>query len=288
MATALSNTYTINYEYYFLVISPVISKTSASLYCTLLALALAGCAHQNRSTQSADAPVPQASAEPLQWAQENQWNAYPLPGKKRTRYSKVQMDGRDAMLAVADSSASMLRKKIRLNANELQQLRFSWKVPQLIENADVALRESDDSPVRIVLAFEGDRSNWTAKNAMLSELSRTITGEELPYATLMYVWSNQQAAGSVINNPRTDRIRKIVVESGKKNLGQWLDYERDIKADFQRAFGEAPGALVGVALMTDTDNTRTKTKAYYGPVSMASQAPKVSALAAPAAPTAQP
>ena len=103
---------------------------------------------------------------------------------------------------------------------------------------------------------------------MLSELSHAITGEELPYATLMYVWSNQSAPGTVIHNPHTDRIRKIVVESGGKNLNQWLDCERDIKADFQRAFGEAPGALVGLALMTDTDNTRSQSKAYYGPVSV--------------------
>jgi Protein of unknown function (DUF3047) len=84
----------------------------------------------------------------------------------------------------------------------------------------------------------------------------------------MYVWCNKRAPGSVIQNPRTDRIRTIVVESGVKNLNQWLDYERNIAADFESAFGEKPGALVGMALMTDTDNTRSKTRAYYGPVSM--------------------
>ena len=241
---------------------------SASFLYPLLALVLVGCAHHSSTVPAADSPTLQASAEQLQWSQDTLWQTYHLPGKKRTRYSKVQMDGRDAMLAVANSSASMLRKKIRLNAKDLQQVKFSWKVPQLIDTADVALRETDDSPVRIVLAFEGDRSKWSTKNAMLSELSHAITGEELPYATLMYVWSNQSAPGTVIHNPRTDRIRKIVVESGGKNLNQWLDCERDIKADFQRAFGEAPGALVGLALMTDTDNTRSQSKAYYGPVSV--------------------
>jgi hypothetical protein len=162
----------------------------------------------------------------------------------------------------------MLRQPVEIPANELQNVRFSWKVPQLIDTADMTLRETDDSPVRIVLAFEGDRSKWSAKNSMLSELSRAITGEELPYATLMYVWCNQRAPGTVIHNARTDRIRTIVVESGSKNLNQWLEYERDIKADFERAFGEAPGALVGMALMTDTDNTRSQARAYYGPVSM--------------------
>jgi Protein of unknown function (DUF3047) len=103
---------------------------------------------------------------------------------------------------------------------------------------------------------------------MLSELSLLMTGEELPYATLMYVWCNKRSPGSVIINPRTDRIRKMVVESGSKNLNQWMDYERNIKADFERAFGEAPGALLGIALMTDTDNTRSQARAYYGPVSI--------------------
>ena len=52
-------------------------------------------------------------------------------------------------------------------------------------------------------------------------------------------------------SPRSDRIRKLVVESGSARLDQWLDYERDIRADFERVFGEPPGALVGVAIMTD-------------------------------------
>jgi Protein of unknown function (DUF3047) len=59
-----------------------------------------------------------------------------------------------------------------------------------------------------------------------------------------------------------------VLESGPEHLGRWLDYERDIKADFEKAFGEAPGALVGIGIMTDTDNTRGQAQAWYGPVSL--------------------
>jgi hypothetical protein len=130
----------------------------------------------------------------------------------------------------------------------------------------MALRDADDSPVRIILAFEGDRSRFSPKDAMLSELSRTLTGEPLPYATLMYVWCNKRPPGTVIASPRTDRIRKLVVQSGPRQLNQWLDYERDIRADFERAFGEKPGVLLGIGIMTDSDNTRSTTKAWYGPV----------------------
>jgi hypothetical protein len=51
-------------------------------------------------------------------------------------------------------------------------------------------------------------------------------------------------------------------------LNQWLDYERDIRADYEKAFGEAPGALVGIGIMTDSDNTRSSTTAWYGPVQL--------------------
>lgn len=172
------------------------------------------------------------------------------------------------MAARAESSASLFRQKLRIEPQHLARVRFSWKVPALIADADLALRDKSDSPVRLILAFEGDRSQFSIKNAMLSELAHALTGEPMPYATLMYVWCNTRPSESVIHSPRTDRIRKLVVESGIGNLNQWLDYERDIRADFIKAFGEPPGALVGVALMTDTDNTRSSIRAWYGPVQL--------------------
>ncbi len=192
------------------------------------------------------------------------WQYYPLPGKQATRYVYARLDGRDVMAVTAESSASLLRQTVRVAPDELDRVQFSWKVPELIAHADLALRDSDDSPVRVLLVFEGDRSRFSAKNAMLSELSHALTGEPLPYATLMYVWCNTRAPGVVIVSPRTDRIRKLVVESGIKNLNQWLDYERDIRADYEKAFGEAPGALLGMGIMTDTDNTRSNVQAWYG------------------------
>jgi hypothetical protein len=194
------------------------------------------------------------------------WAHQRFPGKMATRFDYIRLDGRDTVAARSDSSASMLRQVVRVEPRDLGRFRFSWKVPALIEQADLATRENDDAPVRIVLAFEGDRTRFSGKDAALSELVQALTGEPLPYATLMYVWCNKRPAGTVITSPRTDRIRKLVVESGAVRLNQWLDYERDIRADYQRVFGEAPGALVGIAIMTDSDNTRTHTHAWYGPL----------------------
>jgi hypothetical protein len=196
------------------------------------------------------------------------WLHCAFPGKKSTRYRAVRLDGRDAVLSESDSSASMLRQNLRIEPANLGKLGFSWKVPKMISGADMTQRDSDDSPVRVVLAFEGDRTKFSAKNSMLSELALALTGEPLPYATLMYVWGSHSAPESVIINTRTDRIRKLVLESGPGHLGRWLDYERDVRADYEKAFGEAPGALVGIAIMTDSDNTRQQAKAWYGPVTL--------------------
>lgn len=194
------------------------------------------------------------------------WQAHAFPGKKAVEFHPVQKDGRAALVATAVSAASMIKHRVQVEPSELGRLRFSWKVPALIADADMAQRDADDSPVRIVLAFEGDRSRFSAADAMLSELAQALTGEPMPYATLMYVWCNKRTPGTVLNSPRTSRIRKIVLESGPDRLNRWLDYERDIRADYVRAFGEAPGRLVGVAIMTDTDNTRSRATAWYGPV----------------------
>ena len=204
------------------------------------------------------------------WQPEDQikWDLVKIPGKVATQYSVVRLSNRRSLMASASSSASMLRKDLRIEPEQLNALNFSWQIQKLIEGADMAHRDYDDSPVRLVLAFDGDRSQFSPKNAMLSELTHALSGRPMPYATLMYVWCNQRPVDSVIQNPRTDRIRKIVVESGASRLNQWITYERNIRADYEKAFGEPPGALIGIGLMTDSDNTRSQAQAWYGPIQL--------------------
>ena len=211
-----------------------------------------------------------ASQVPATWQPEDQlkWESVKIPGKLATEYSLVRVNNRNKLKANAQASASMLRQDLHIEPERLNALSFSWQIQELIADADMSQRETEDSPVRLVLAFDGDRSQFSAKNAMLSELSHAVSGKPMPYATLMYVWCNHRPVNSVIHNPRTDRIRKIVIESGPQRVNQLISYQRNIKADFEKAFGEAPGALIGIAIMTDTDNTRSHAQAWYGPISL--------------------
>ena len=214
--------------------------------------------------------ITQITKTPVSWQPEDQlqWETVKIPGKVATEYSLVRVNNRSKLKANAQASASMLRQDLHIEPERLNALSFSWQIQKLIADADMSQRETEDSPVRLVLAFDGDRSQFSAKNAMLSELSHALTGRPMPYATLMYVWCNQRPVNSVIHNPRTDRIRKIVIESGPQRVNQFISYERNIRADYEKAFGEPPGALIGIAIMTDTDNTRSHAQAWYGPISL--------------------
>ena len=187
-----------------------------------------------------------------------------LPGKRNEPFEPTRALGQDALRVQANNSVSILRQRFANGLTGVERLAFSWKVDTLPVNADLRDSQAEDAPVRIVLAFGGDRSLLSARSHRLSELSRLLTGEELPYATLAYVWSTQEPLETVVHNPRTDRIRKLVVETGDQSLGQWLRYDRDVRLDFIRAFGEEPGPLLAVALMTDTDNTSSELQAWYG------------------------
>jgi hypothetical protein len=194
------------------------------------------------------------------------WQPLQLPGKRATLYVRADCEGRRAWRATSDASASLWRRKVEAVVTPETTVEFSWSVPHLIPSADLRVAETADAPVRVVLAFGGDVSRLSMRNRLQFQLAEVAMGEAPPYATLMYVWDNRAELETILPGARSDRVRKIVVESGQTNLRVWLTYRRSLMADFERAFGEPPGRLIGVALLTDTDNTGAKAEACYGDV----------------------
>lgn len=222
---------------------------------------LSGCAPQ--APLRADASGPTSSIE----AAPDGWENVALPGKQPTRYVWDVASGQSAWRADSVRSASMWRKRLSVPASDLRQIEFAWRVDQLIPDAIVADAGQDDAPARILVAFDGDHAKLSLRNRMLFDLADTLTGERPPYATLMYVWADAKSAPeTVLISQRSDRIRKIVVDTGSQHLGHWRRHRRDLVADFLRAFGEPPGDVIGVALMTDSDNTGSAAQAWYGDI----------------------
>jgi hypothetical protein len=82
----------------------------------------------------------------------------------------------------------------------------------------------------------------------------------------MYIWENRAPRGAVLPNLHTSRIKMIVAESGREKVGSWQDITRNVMEDYRRAFGEEPGRITAIAVMTDTDNTGENAHAWYGDI----------------------
>ena len=228
----------------------------------LAGLALTACVHTpGDKTSTGVAPPAPLLVTPATAAP---WTPLLWPGKQNVPFIGTQYKGRPALRVSANRSMSILRQRLADAPIAAGHIAFSCAVDGMYRHADIGVSGQDDAPVRVVLAFDGDRSRLSARTRMQSELSRALLGEDMPYATLTYIWCNTRPVGTVLVSPRTDRVRKIVVESGENHVGQWREYQRDIAKDFRQAFGEEPGPLIGVALMTDADNTGEQINAWYG------------------------
>lgn len=204
-----------------------------------------------------------------------QWEHQVFASRSPTRYRATEHEGRPAMQAEAVGSNSTLNLLLTPPPGAVaRRLHFSLFVPALNPDFNLGEKGADDAVARLILSFDGDRSKaWSARDHVISELSHLIAGKPLPYASIMYVWDNRHPVGSVIPNPYTDRIRHIVVASGPSQLNRWVDFDRDVEADFRLAFGEAPGPMIGLGLMSDSNNSGASVTAWYGPLALTMAAP---------------
>jgi hypothetical protein len=190
------------------------------------------------------------------------------PQKNKTQYTLKNYQGRTVLHASADVAASGLVLPLKPRPAAQQVLSWEWKAMNLIADADNQESSKDDAPLRIMVAFDGDKTKLPLKDQMIFEMAKIISGHDMPYASLMYVWSSKNPLETVIPSPRTSRIKMIVVNNGDDQLGVWQKHQRDLSHDYQSAFNSPPGKIIGLGLMTDSDNTKSKVTAIYGDIEL--------------------
>ncbi|MDB5729962.1 MAG: hypothetical protein JWR25_690 [Noviherbaspirillum sp.] len=235
-------------------------------------LTLSGCAHQDRGPTHDHAHpetrLPLFSDNPPGDLPAG-WNPLIIMRtKKLTEYRLVSDRGRTVLHARAVAASSGLINHVSIDPLKQPWLKWQWKIEKLIKSADNTERTKEDSPVRIVLGFDGDKESLSFSDQMMFETAKLVTGHDVPFATLMYIWENKAPVGTVISNSRTGRIKKLVAASGPDGIAQWRDFTRNVVEDYQKAFGEKPGRLIGIGVMTDTDNTGETVEAWYGDIRM--------------------
>lgn len=199
------------------------------------------------------------------------WHSVIITERKTpTRYELVDDKGTVVLHASADAAATGLGFPVNFDIRAAPIVSWRWKISRLIETADNTMPAREDSPARIVFEFDGDKSKLNVIERSSLAFAERISGHPVPYATLMYIWSNSEKPGTVIQNPRTARVQMVVASSGASGVGAWQQLSRNVYEDFRRAFGEDPGTLTGVGVLTDTDNTGEKVEAWYGDIAFRS------------------
>lgn len=192
----------------------------------------------------------------------------PLTFKKipaRTKYEIVNDGDVTVVKASSEASASGLTKEVKIDPREYPVVRWRWKVENLLTHSDVTRKEGDDYPARLYITFEYDPDKVSLPKKLKYKAGRAIFGD-IPIGALNYIWEAKTPVGTIVANAFTDFAQMIVVESGPQKVGRWIDEERNLYEDYKKAFGEEPPMINGVAIMSDTDNTKERAVAYYGDI----------------------
>ncbi len=171
--------------------------------------------------------------------------------REQTSYRLGTMDGELGIQAVGQNSASGLIRRVHVDTEQCPLLRFAWRVEELQSKANLKIKELEDVAASVFLMF-GDPG---------------FLFDPKPVPTLRYVWTNDNVAeGTVVDNPyMSGFVRSLVLRSGVTKLGQWVQEERNLRADFEKAFGNPPeDDIYAIALFTDNDQTKERVEAYYG------------------------
>jgi hypothetical protein len=155
------------------------------------------------------------------------------------------------MKAHSVRAASGLIKKLSVNTHRYPKLSWSWRIDHSLKREDIRSKSGDDFAARVYVVFP--RTFFWRMRA------------------INYVWAARMPKGSEAPSPYTSNSVVVALESGDDRAGSWVHEERNICEDYRRIFGEDPPLLGGVAIMTDTDDTKDETTAWYGDITLGTQ-----------------
>lgn len=195
------------------------------------------------------------------------WSAIPLSKLKRdTAYAVGKEGGRAVLQAVADRSASLYVARLQPAQRTPMTIDWEWMTDALVPGADNRDKNAEDAALRVLVAFDGNVAGLPEAERKRFSRAKNLARREIPYAVLMYIWSDHVPVGMVIPSAYTSQVKMIVVASGSSGLGQWQAVKRNVADDYKKAFGAEPGPVLGVAVMTDTDNTGTRATGNYADI----------------------
>ena len=170
--------------------------------------------------------------------------------------------------AKSAGEASALQLVLGDSARGARSLHWSWRSDGPVEGSDLSLREADDASARVTVSFDFEPPGLSRWDRLKHRLARRRLGPAVPGAAISYVWGNAEPVDSMFEGAYASRVRVIVLRNADDPRDTWVHEERDLRADFRRAFGEEMPPVTGIGLLTDADDTGGRAAACYGDLSL--------------------
>ena len=172
--------------------------------------------------------------------------------KNKTIYSVGNNDKGNFLKAVADNSASGLGKEIKIDLNKTPFINITWKVEKDLSGIKENTKKGHDYAARVFV---------------IKKTGATL----LSNRAINYVFSSNNDVGSNFPSPYTKKSIDNVLASTKDNLNEWVTVKANVKEDFKRFHNLEINELDGLAIMSDTDNSKKKSIAYFQNIYFSSQ-----------------
>ena len=163
---------------------------------------------------------------------------------KKTEYSVGSNDNGNYLKAVADNAASGLGKKVNIDLNKTPIINITWKVEKDLEGIKENTKKGHDFAARV----------FAIKKTGATPLSNRA---------INYVFSSNNKVGENFPSPYTKKSIDNVLATTQKNLNEWVTVKANVKEDFKRFHNLDVDQLDGLAIMSDTDNSKMKAITYY-------------------------
>ena len=154
-----------------------------------------------------------------------------------TQYSMKNGQTKSYLQAESVKSASALYKKVKIDIDNNPYMNWSWRIDQALPELKEMDKSGDDYAARIYVVVKTGYTPLSAK-------------------ALNYVWSSNNRIGNHWPNAHTDKAIMIPLRCNLDANGIWNFEKVNIKEDLMKYFGIAPKFIDGVAIMTDTDNSK--------------------------------
>ena len=170
----------------------------------------------------------------------------------KTEYSVGSNKNGNYLKAIADNAASGLGKEIKIDLNKTPFINITWKIEKDIPGIDETAKKGHDFAARV---FVIKKTGATA----------------LSNRAINYVFSSNQDVGSNSPSPYTKKSVDNVLATTKTNLNEWVNVKANVKEDFKKFHNLDVNELDGIAIMSDTDNSKKKSITYYQNIYFSSQ-----------------